>query len=183
MCIRDSSGVALKTKLFAVKAFPVKHNCPALGFVVQEPSSHNFDEAKAKTAGIKGRLFSELLAKKKVKVGKKTVKIEDVTFEKPGKKIVFTGDSTPCATIEKNAVGADLLVHDSCFVSKDAVMAKEKFHSTALQAAETAAKGKVKMLLLSHVSNRYEDRSVVLNEAKRVFAQSLLAKEGLEIFI
>jgi ribonuclease Z len=89
----------------------------------------------------------------------------------------------PCDSIVKNSENADLLVHDSCFAESEAVVADEKFHSTARQAAESAVKAKAKKLLLSHVSNRYADRSVVLKEAKGIFEQSFLAKEGLEIFV
>ncbi len=184
VAIKDvSSGVFFKTPLFSVKAFPVKHNCPAIGFAVQEPSKWNFDERKAKALGIKGKLFSDLLDKKKITADGKVVKLESVASEKPGRKIVFTGDSLPCDAIEKNAERADLLVHDSCFASSEAEAAKEKFHSTSRQAAETALKAKAKRLLLSHISNRYEDRSVVLREAKEVFHESILAKEGMELFI
>jgi len=184
VAIKDvSSGVFFKTPLFSVKAFPVKHNCPAIGFAVQEPSKWNFDERKAKAAGIQGKLFSDLLAKKKITVDGKTVKLEGVAKEKPGRKIVFTGDSMPCPAIVKNAENADLLVHDSCFASSEAAAAKEKFHSTSHEAAETALKARVRRLLLSHISNRYEDRSVVLRDAKAVFAESVLAKEGMELFI
>ncbi|MEM4254774.1 MAG: ribonuclease Z [Candidatus Norongarragalinales archaeon] len=184
IAIKDvSSGVFFKTPLFSVKAFAVKHNCPALGYALQEPSKWNFDEKKAKLLGVRGKLFSDLLARGKVKIGRKTVKLEDVACERQGKKIVFTGDSLPCREIVKNAENADLLVHDSCFASAEEGAAKEKFHSTSRQAAQTASKAKVKKLLLSHVSNRYEDRSVVLREAKEVFPDSVMAKEGMELFI
>ena len=182
--IKDvSTGIALKTKLFDVKAFKVEHGCPALGYALVEPPSLRFDEKKAKAAGIKGKMFSDIQEKKKLKIGSKTIKLEDVTFEQKGKKIVFTGDSMPCRNIEKNAENADLLIHDSCFIEKDAAMAKEKHHSTALKAAETASKAKAKRLMLSHISNRYEDRSIVLKEARQAFSESFLAQEGLETFI
>ena len=184
LAIKDvSSGVFFKNPLFSMRAFPVRHNCPAVGFVVQEPPKWNFDERKAKAVGVKGKLFSELLEKKKVVVEGKTVRLESVAKETPGRKIVFTGDSAPCPSIEKNSENADLLVHDSCFASSEAAAAKEKFHSTAREAAETALKAKAKRLLLSHISNRYEDRSVVLRDAKAVFGESTLAKEGMELFI
>lgn len=184
VAIRDvASGEFFKNALFTVKAFPVKHNCPAIGFVVEEPGSWSFNERKAKALGVKGKLFSDLVEKKKIKVGGKTVKLGDVAVQKAGKKIVFTGDSLPCEGIVKNADGASLLVHDSCFSAKDEQAAKEKFHSTAVQAAQSALKAKAKMLLLSHVSNRYADRSPLLAEAKAVFKETLVAKEGLEIYI
>lgn len=184
LAVKDvSSGVVFKHPLFTVRAFAVKHNCPAVGYVLEEPASWNFDERKARALGVQGKMFSELLRKKTVTIGGKAIKLESIATSKPGRKIVFTGDSLPCASILKNAAGATMLVHDSCFANEHAAEAKEKFHSTAAQAAETALKARCGGLLLSHISNRYSDRSVVLKEAREVFKGSMLAKEGLEVFI
>lgn len=77
-----------------------------------------------------------------------------------------------------------MLVHDACFAEAQAELAREKAHSTARQAAETAKKAGVRKLLLTHFSNRYEDdRSVLLKEAREVFENSVLAEEGLELLV
>jgi ribonuclease Z len=57
--------------------------------------------------------------------------------------------------------------------------AKETFHTTALEAAQIAAKAGVKrQLLLGHFSARYKDLDPLLEEAKTVFPNSRLAIEG-----
>lgn len=170
-------------KLFSIRAFPVQHGCPALGFILQANESRNFDEKLAKGKGIHGPLFTEIQEKGKLVVEGKTIKLEDVTFVKQGKKIVFSGDTMPCPALEKAAVDADLLVCDSCFSEKQADAAKEKKHTTAVQAAKIAKKAKAKKLLLTHFSNRYENRTVLLEEAKKVFPESVLAQEGLELLV
>jgi len=179
------SGVVLKEQLFDVRAFSVKHNTPAVGYALIEHPHRKFDEAKARAAGIRGRLFTEIVEKGVVTVASgKKVKLESVTFTQEGKKLVFSGDTMPCATLAREAKKADLLVHDSCFTSEHETLAKQKAHSTARQAAEIAKKAGVKKLLLTHFSNRYdEDRSVLLKEAREVFAASELAEEGMELLV
>jgi ribonuclease Z len=170
-------------ELFSVEAFPVEHGCPAVGYTLQEPEKTRFHEEKAKSLGVKGRLFSELSEKKELKINGKKVRLKDVTYRQPGRKIVFSGDTAPCKELTGAAKKADLLVMDSCFSEKEAGMAKEKKHSTALQAAKTAKKAGAQKLLLTHFSNRYEDREPLLEEAKTVFEESSLAREGLELTI
>lgn len=169
--------------LFSVTAFPVKHGGPALGYALQCHSYRRYDEQKARAAGVRGKLFTLLAEKKELVVEGKKVKYEEVTYEQAGKKIVYSGDTLPCASVVENAENADLLVHESTFASDQKKVAKEKMHSTAEEAAHVAKKAKAKKLLLIHFSNRYEERGVLLEEAKKVFEETFLAHEGMELSI
>ncbi len=167
-----------------MRAFNVKHNAPtSIGFALQGVSYKRFDMEKCAKIGVKGKIFSQLQAAGVVEVEGKKVKYEDVTYVQEGKKIVYTGDTMQCASIASNAKNADLLVHDACFLDKHKEHAREKQHSTCLQAAQNAKKAGVKKLLLTHFSNRYDDLQVLLTEAKSVFENAELASPGKEILI
>ncbi len=166
--------------LFSVSSFPVEHLCKAVGYALEEHEKVRFHEALAKSKGIRGRMFTELTEKKKIVLEGKTIKLADVTYKQPGRKIVFSGDTEPCAAMLKAAKGAEVLVHDSSFIEKDADKASETKHSTALKAAELAKKAKVKRLILTHIGNRYDNRLVLLDEAKAVFSETEIAQEGRE---
>ncbi len=171
-------------ELFTVKAFKVKHNAPAaIGFVVEGLPYRRFDEAKARAAGVKGALFTKLQKDGKATINGKIIKFTDVSYVQQGKKIVYTGDTMQCPAIATNSKGADLLVHDACFSQEHVKHAKEKMHSTVTEAATNAKKAKVKKLLLTHFSNRYDDKSKLLAEAKAVFEQSELGECGKELLI
>lgn len=167
--------------LFAVTAFPVKHGGPALGFQVQCHSYRRFEEDKARKMGIKGRLFTELQQKGVLEVDGKKIKYEDVSYEQEGRKVVYSGDTSPCPSVAKHAKQADVLIHESTFSEEEKAVAAQKKHSTALQAATIAKKAKAKKLVLIHFSNRYEDRAPLLEEAKKEFAETIIAQEGMEI--
>lgn len=177
------AGTVYKNELFGVKAFPVKHTAKAYGYVLEAHAYRRFDEAKAKSLGVRGRMFTELQENGVVTVDGKKIRYADVTYLQPGKKLVYTGDTAPCPAITRNAAGADLLVHEASFLSEQKGLAAEKLHSTAAQAAKDAASAKAKKLMLIHFSNRYEDKRPLLEEAKKVFDQTILAEEGLEVMI
>ncbi|MCX6767521.1 MAG: ribonuclease Z [Candidatus Micrarchaeota archaeon] len=178
-----STGKIFEEDLFEVRPFAVKHAGPSLGYVLEQKPYRRFDEEKARKAGIRGRLFTDIQEKGRVTAGGKTIEYDDVTYVQQGKKIVYTGDTLPCASIAGEAKDADLLVHDACFADEDKEMAAEKKHATSRQAAEAAKKAGAKKLLLTHFSNRYDDRKPLLEEARKIFPDSILAEEGLELLI
>lgn len=71
--------------------------------------------------------------------------------------------------------------HEATFAQCDAQRAKETFHTTAMQAGEIARDADVKQLLIGHFSARYEDENILLQEARSVFPNTLLAKENLKV--
>ena len=77
--------------------------------------------------------------------------------------------------------GADLLYHEATFAKDSEALAKKTKHSTAEQAALIAKKADVKMLMLGHYSARYTDLKLLLDEAKLVFENTVLADDGLKI--
>ncbi|GIR13331.1 MAG: hypothetical protein CM15mP23_19060 [Cryomorphaceae bacterium] len=77
--------------------------------------------------------------------------------------------------------GADLLYHEATFAKDSEALAKKTKHSTAEQAALIAKKADVKMLLLGHYSARYSDLKLLLDEAKLVFDNTVMADDGLKI--
>lgn len=185
----EKAGSVFENELFVVRAFPVEHAGHALGYSIATPAYRRFDKKKCDAAGIHGHLFTFLQEKgvcevEDAKTGKRRrVKYADVTYEQEGKKIVYSGDTLPCKAVEKEAKKAELLIHESTFGEEEKAVAREKKHSTALQAAALAKKAGVGKLLLIHFSNRYEDRGGLLKEAREAFVQTELASEGMELTV
>jgi ribonuclease Z len=64
-----------------------------------------------------------------------------------------------------------------------AASAKEKLHSTTIEAATLAKKANVKKLMIGHFSARYDDLQPLLDEARSVFPETILAEEGMTVSI
>ncbi len=174
-------GVIYENDEYEVSAFPVEHGCEAYGFTIKQKDRRKFDEKKAHGLGMQGRTFREIQEKGSVTVNGKKIKLDEVSHMQEGVKVVISGDTVPCKEVEKAAKGADLLIHEATFSEKQGDEAELRLHTAAKQAALLAKKLKVKQLLLTHISARFADGKELEDEAKAVFPQSFLSKDGLVI--
>ena len=79
-------------------------------------------------------------------------------------------------------IGAvNLLYHETTYLNEHSADAAQRGHSTAAQAAMTARDAGAKQLLTGHYSSRYKDESIFDKEAREIFENSILNKEGLKI--
>ena len=176
------TGEVLKTNEFTVTAFPLEHKLKkTFGFVFQAKYNKKFNEKKAKSLGVKGRLFKELETKDKIKINGKTIKFNDVGWTQKGFKLVYASDTIPLAATVKMSKNADYLIHDSAFSEQDKEFARETGHSTATQCAEIAKKAKVKNLILFHISSRYKNAEILKKEAEKIFKNVTLPDDGYSV--
>ena len=99
----------------------------------------------------------------------------------PARKYAYCSDTCYLPELHRLIEGADLLFHEATFASDEKKRAKETFHSTAHQAATVARDAKVKQLIIGHYSARYTNEQILLEEAKNIFSNTILAEENLTI--
>ena len=158
---------------------------PALSYAfVEKLRPGKFYPDKARALGVpEGALWSKLQHGETISVvdGKK-VRPEDVSGPmRRGRKIVYSGDTKPFSGFPRFAFGADLLIHEATFDDELSEKALEDGHSTPGQAALQAKKAKVRMLVLTHLSARYTDTTLLLEQAKRFFANVVVAEDFMEL--
>jgi ribonuclease Z len=105
-----------------------------------------------------------------------------VGASRSGRSLVYSGDTRPHMPVIEAARGADLLVHEATFGGDEQERAKETGHSTAAEAARVALEAGVRRLVLTHISSRYNrDASELLAEAKAVFPETTIARDGMTL--
>jgi ribonuclease Z len=165
---------------YIIKTVLAKHDIPCLAYAIAEKDRPGrFHPEKAKRLGIpEGPLWGDLQHGKPVRLDKKLIPPEDVVEPaRPGLKIVYAIDTRPAETVKSLAKGADLLIHDGGFAEDRRPKAQEYYHSTAREAALVAKTAGAKRLALVHISAVTRDDSVLLKEARKIFRQTIVAKD------
>jgi ribonuclease Z len=170
---------------YEVVPFPVWHGTEAVGYALREHERlGRFDVERARALGVpEGRLFGQLHRGETVTVGDRTIHPEEVVGPpRPGRLVVYTGDTRPSESTAEISKGADLLIHEATFGEEEAERAHETYHSTAKGAALLAREANPRRLILTHVSARYSDNPApLLEEARAFFPETQVAHDGLSI--
>ncbi len=184
--LRQGEELIFDDGLLTVHTIPMQHRITTYGFLFREKekdrnikksSIHQYKIPTDLIPGIKqGNDFT-------TKDGEIIPNGELTTSPPPLRSYAFCSDTAYTEDYIEQIRGVDLLYHEATFLQDKAAIAREKTHSTALEAATLAKKAGVKMLLLGHYSARYKDMKAFKSEARIVFQNTFLAEEGEEFYI
>lgn len=178
----EQSEVLLDNRSLKISTIPLDHRVPCAGFL--------FHEKEGERHMIREMIdFYDVPIKERtnIKNGADFV-LPDGTIvpnhrltrpADPARSYAYCTDTAYNERIIPLIEGVDLLYHEATFANADQSRAKITGHSTAAQAAQIAKSANVKKLMLGHFSSRYPNTSILLNEAKAIFPNTILANEGL----
>lgn len=161
---------------YSIDAAPLVHSVPCFALrIVEDDRPGEFDVSRAVALGLPpGPAYGRL--QRGETVG--DVKPSDVLGPtRPGRRVVYCTDTRPCDAAIDLARGADVLIHEATYASDMAAEAVDRFHATAAEAATVARDAGVAQLILTHISPRYTDATMLLDEARAVFAATELASD------
>ncbi|HEU5002130.1 MAG TPA: ribonuclease Z [Actinomycetota bacterium] len=164
-------------------AAPLRHRVDAVGWRLEEPEGVRMLPARLEARGIRGPAVGELRARGSLAVGDRTVALAEVSVRRPGQVFAFVMDTAVCEGADRLAVGADLLVAESTFLTAagEDALAEISGHMTARQAAELAARAGARRLVLTHFSQRHPDEASFRAEAEPRFAETVAATDLLRV--
>jgi ribonuclease Z len=173
-------GDAVDRGEYRIEPFEVEHGVSANGYALLEAARPGrFDLEAAGLLGVpEGPLFGRLQSGEPVTLPEgRTVRPDEVLGPpRHGRKLALAGDTRPARKVLEAARDADVLVHEATFASEEQQRADETLHATALGAAELAHAAGVKMLVLTHLSNRYFGPEIV-REARAVFPETVVPRD------
>ena len=174
------TGDVLARVGYELRPFAVRHSAASLGYaLVEHERPGRFDVETADRLGVPSGPARGLLQRGEpvtLTDGRVVTATEVLGPARPGRKIVLSGDTAPVQSVVDAAAGADLLVHEATFCEDEADRARQTDHSTARDAAEVARDAGVKLLALTHISNRYSGGDVE-REAREVFAETVVPRD------
>lgn len=170
-----------------VSSFPLYHRIATTGFLFEEMNRPRKLNAEAcERHEIPVSYYHELKRGKDFigAEGKLIIPNHELTFDN-GEPIRYAYCSDTCYHTDTITYvdKVNLLYHEATFLHEKLNRAEETMHTTALQAGKIGAAAAVNQLLIGHFSSRYDDLSLLLNEAKSAFENTELATEGKTIIL
>jgi len=179
------SGVFLREKEYHIEGARVPHRAPCFAFALQEGvRPGRFDLEKARELGIpEGPLFGKLQRGETIELedGRTVTPGQVLGPPRPGRRLAYVTDTAYNPDIVPFCRGADLLIHESMFGSDMEEEARMRSHTTAAQAATIARDAGVRRLVLTHISARYMDPEPLVEEARKIFPETEVARDLMEL--
>ncbi|WAH36538.1 ribonuclease Z [Alicyclobacillus dauci] len=180
-------GVIFDDEQMTVTCRQLNHGIPSYGYRFEEkPKRGKLRQTLLQEQGIPaGPIYGKLKEGHDVALddGRVLRSADYLAPPTPGRVVTILGDTRPCDSAEELAEGADVLVHEATYAASEWERAQNHHHSTATDAARTAANAGVKQLVLTHVSARYDEEgeAKLLADAQAIFPATTLAHDHLII--
>ncbi|PHX92541.1 MAG: ribonuclease [Flavobacteriales bacterium] len=177
----DAIHTLIENDKFAVVTVPLQHRMPCTGFLIKElgPERHLNVDACIKY-GVPVDQYeaikrgADCLSPQKGLIPNQHISLAG----HPNRTLAYITDTVYDTRLVEILRNVNLLYHEATFLHELKERAAETFHTTALQAGQIAKAAGVKELLIGHFSARYNDTSLLLEEAQSVFANTQEAVEG-----
>jgi ribonuclease Z len=181
--IEIEEGTIFEDDQIKVEARVLEHGITSYGYrVIEKDLPGTLQVDKLKEVGIHpGPLYKKLKQGEKILLedGRTVDGNEFIGPKTPGRIITILGDTRITEASIMLANGADVLVHEATFSGEEEELAHEYYHSSTLQAAKVAMEAKVKQLILTHISSRYQKDDVIKlqREALHIFQNVVIAHD------
>lgn len=167
----------------AIKAFPVRHGMPCLGYSVTLSRKREFDKEKAMLNKVPMKLWSIL--HKGLSAEYEGVRYSPELVlgrERKGLKVTYCTDSRPVSSISDNAEASDLFICEGMYGESSKIeRAKETYHMMFSEAAGLAKKAGVTRLWLTHYSPSLTCPEEYLSIARNIFPDTECGTDGKTI--
>lgn len=177
----EGAALLVDEKQFSVSCFPVEHRIQCHGFLItQKTRGRKLVPSKAAEFGIPTYFYDRLkLGEDYETKSGEIIRNELVTEEGPiPKRYAYCADTIFTDSFLEHINGVDLIYHESTYLDDNLDKARDRYHSTASQAASIAKKAGAGKLILGHFSSRYKELDGFKTEAYAIFPNVEVSREG-----
>lgn len=165
---------------FYMEAFKVNHNVVCYGYNMVVERIGKFQVERAQQLQIPVRYWNRLQKGETIQAEGRTFMPEMVLGEnRRGLKVTYCTDSRPTEAIAEYAAEADLFICEGMYGEPENIAkAKDKKHMTMYEAAAIAKQAQVQEMWLTHYSPSLTRPEEFMHEVKKIFPNSVAAKDG-----
>ncbi len=173
-------------KKLTVTTIPLRHRVPCVGFLFKEKQKpNNIIKEKIQQYNL---TIKDIIAIKEgadfITSDGQIIPNSELTIPAPPTRSYAY--CTDTRVIEKNITlleNIDVLYHETTFLDEDKDLARATYHSSVSDVANLAKEAKIKKLVIGHFSTRYKNEIQFLEQAQKIFPDTILAEDGLTIEI
>lgn len=171
----------MENRTLEVWSIPLRHRVPAAGFLFREKEPPlNIRKERIAQYGLS---IAQIAAAKRGEAvlldDGRIVPCGELTYRPYApRSYAYLADTHYSAKAARLVRGVDLLYHEATYADPERRLARERGHSTALQAAKAAREARARRLVIGHYSARYKDEGVLVAEARTCFPDTFPAVEG-----
>lgn len=180
----EKSYIVYEDRSLSVSTIPLKHRIPCCGYMFREkPILPHIRREMLDFYNVPLSRFNN------IKNGEDWITEEGEVIKNsiltkpadPPRSYAYCSDTAYMPELWKVVKNVNVLYHESTYAGDNEDMARMYYHSTSQQAAYVAKNADVGKLLLGHYSSRYANEEVLLDEAVKIFPNSVLSHEGQTI--
>lgn len=183
--IKPRKAIIYEDDGIEVTTVPLRHRVPAVGFLFREkPKPRHIDPYALERNNVPVCMANKLRAGEDYTAPDGSIILNELLTHAPSPSVsyAYISDTMVSPDIVKALSGVDWLYHESTYDKSLEAVARDRYHSTAEQAAQTAVAAGAKHLILGHYSSRYgTGEQILLDEAKNIFPDTILANEGMVV--
>ncbi len=170
-----------ENRTLEVWSIPLRHRVPTAGFLFREKEPPlNVEKFKIEKYGL---TIAQITAAKRgedVELPSGEVLRNEVLTYRPyrARAYAYLSDTNFSAKAARLCLGVDVMYHEATYAAAEQRSARDRGHSTTLDAAKAALQAEAGTLLIGHFSSRYKELEPLIEECRTLFENTLLAEEG-----
>lgn len=184
--IKPENAIIYEDKSLIVETFPLYHRVPCVGFIFREkPKLRHLNREMVDFYNV------PIAMRQAIKAGEDFITPDGkiipnhrlTTPAQPSFSYAYCSDTIYNPLVAEAVKGCDVIYHEATYDDSKIEKAAQRGHSTAGQAAQIAVDAEAKKLIIGHYSKSYLDESILLDDACRIFPNTIAANEGMTIDI
>ena len=174
-------ALLLENRTLEVWSVPLRHRVPCAGFLFREKEPPlNVEKFKIEKYGLSIAQITAAKRGEEIRLATgEVIPNAELTYRPYApRSYAYLSDTNFSAKAAGLCRGVELMYHEATYAAAEQKLARERGHSTTLDAARAALGAGARRLVIGHFSTRYKQLDELVAEARTLFPETFAAREG-----